>query len=56
MTTRGDADATLPTSLERGIRGTAFARHPATPFPALLEEMLAGRLAAAHRLVVDGAH
>ena len=51
-----DADATLPTPLERGILRTAFARPPATPFPAVLEEMLAGHLAAAHRLVVDVAH
>ena len=40
----------------RGILRTAFARPPATPFPAVLEEMLAGHLAAAHRLVVDVAH
>ena len=54
MTTRGDA--ALPGPLERGILSAAFARPPATPFPALLEEMLAGHLAATHRLVVDGAH
>lgn len=34
----------------RGILRTAFVRPPATPFPAGLEEMLAGHLAAAHRL------
>lgn len=56
MTMHADADATLPTPLERGILRTAFARPPATPFPAVLEEMLAGHLAAAHRLVVDVAH
>ena len=40
----------------RGILRTAFARPPATPFPAVLEEMLVGHLAAAHCLVVDVAH
>lgn len=35
----------------RGILADAFARPPATPFPAVLEDLLAGHLAAADRLV-----
>jgi len=35
----------------RGILADAFARPPAPPFPAVLERMLTGHLAAADRLV-----
>lgn len=40
----------------RGILATAYARPPATPFPAVLEDMLAGHLAAADRLVTSTGH
>jgi len=40
----------------RGILADAFARPPATPFPAALEGMLIGHLAAADRIVMGTGH
>lgn len=40
----------------RGILADAYARPPATPFPAVLEDLLVGHLAAADRLVAGSGH